>query len=269
MSAITPEQIAQLRTDFAADAQAKVAQNAVTTTDVLQVALNREIVANTDFTYSTKLDDWKVTNQKSSGRCWLFAMLNLFRVGAMKEMGIKDFEFSQAHIHFWDKFERANHFLHAIIETAEKPIDDRTVAFLLSGPIDDGGQWNMAVNLVTKYGLVPKSAYPESRSSSATMRMNRTLLHLLRASAAELRGLAENGASRAELDLHKSRRMEDVWRVLCIHLGTPPETFDWQWRDKDKKFHREGEMTPQDFVKKFVKEDVEDFICLVHDPRNP
>jgi len=268
MSAISPEQIAKLRSDFAADGSAKVAQNAVTTTDVLNIALNRDIVASTDHSFTTKIDDWKVTNQRASGRCWLFAMLNAFRPGTMKEMGLKEFEFSQAHIHFWDKFERANHFLDAMIKTADRPIDDRTVAFLLDRPIDDGGQWNMAVNLVMKHGLVPKSAYPESKSSSATRRMNQILLHLLRASAAELRELASNGASATELDEHKATRMNDVWRVLCIHLGTPPETFDWQWRDKDKKFHREGEMTPHQFVERFVKDDIEDFVCLVHDPRN-
>ena len=268
MSAISPEQIAKLRSDFAADGSAKVAQNAVTTTDVLNIALNRDIVASTDHSFTTKIDDWKVTNQRASGRCWLFAMLNAFRPGTMKEMGLKEFEFSQAHIHFWDKFERANHFLDAMIKTADRPIDDRTVAFLLGGPIDDGGQWNMAVNLVMKHGLVPKSAYPESKSSSATRRMNQILLHLLRASAAELRELASNGASSTELDDHKATRMNDVWRILCIHLGTPPETFDWQWRDKDKKFHREGEMTPHQFVERFIKDDIEDFVCLVHDPRN-
>lgn len=269
MGAITDEQIATLRADFDADASAKVAQNAVTGNDVLEVALDRDLVASTHHTFSTKLDSWKVTNQRASGRCWLFAMLNQFRVGTMEKMGLKQFEFSQAHIHFWDKFERANHFLNAMIELADRPVDDRTVAFLLNGPIDDGGQWNMAVNLVMKHGLVPKSAYPESKSSSSTRRMNQSLLHLLRASAAELREMAAMGAGRETLDAHKAARMNDVWRILCIHLGTPPETFDWQWRDKDDNFHREGEMTPQQFVEKFVTVDIEDFVCLVHDPRNP
>ena len=269
MSVVTPEQIARFRSAFDSDPNAKVVQNAVTASDVLNVALNREIVANTDFTFSIKLDDWKVTNQKSSGRCWLFAMLNLFRVGAMKEMGLKEFEFSQAHIHFWDKFERANHFLHAIVQTADRPLDDRTVAFLLDHPLDDGGQWNMAINLVRKHGLVPKAAYPESVSSSATRRMNAALNHMLRTSAMELRNMTNGGATDAEIESHKDARLADVWRVLCIHLGTPPETFDWQWRDKDDKFHREGEMTPQEFAQKFVTIDYEDYVCLVHDPRNP
>ena len=269
MSAISEEQVATLRAAFAADPAAKLVQNAVVNNDLLEVALNRDVVNTTDHTFSTHLDKWKGTNQKSSGRCWLFAMLNLFRVGAMEKMNLKDLEFSQAHIHFWDKFERANHFLHAIIQTADRPVDDRTVAFLLERPLDDGGQWNMAVNLVMKHGLVPKAAYPESHASSATRRMNQSLLHLLRAAAAELRGLASTGASTSDLNAHKERRMADVWRVLCMHLGTPPESFDWQWTDKDGEFHREGEMTPQQFVEKFVDLDIEDFVCLVHDPRNP
>ena len=162
------KQIESMRAEFDGDPSAKVAQNAVTGNNVASVSLRRDLVQEVDFTFSTKLDDWKATNQKSSGRCWLFATLNLFRPGTMKKMNVKEFEFSQAHIHFWDKFERSNHFLEAIIETSDRAVDDRTIHFLLSDPIGDGGQWNMAMNLIRKHGLVPKSAYPESNSSSST-----------------------------------------------------------------------------------------------------
>ena len=226
------------------------------------------MVQEIDFTFSTKLDEWKATNQKSSGRCWLFATLNLFRPGTMKKMNVKEFEFSQAHIHFWDKFERSNHFLEAIIETSGRPVDDRTIHFLLSDPIGDGGQWNMAMNLIRKHGLVPKSAYPESNSSSSTRWMNSILKDILRSSASEIRGILDSGGSEKEARLHKESRMEDIWRVLCIHLGTPPESFDWQWRDKDKEFHRRGEMTPQEFADEFVDVDWEEYVCIVNDPRN-
>ena len=165
---ITRKQVAELRKGFAANPSNKVAQNAVTNVQLPDLTLDRNLVQNMDSSFSTKLDDWKVTAQMKSGRCWLFATLNLFRVGAMKKMNLKNFEFSQAHIHFWDKFERANHLLEAIIETADRPVDDRTIHFLLSDPIGDGGQWNMAMNLIRKHGLVPKSAYPESNTSSAT-----------------------------------------------------------------------------------------------------
>jgi len=265
---ITKKQIEKMRKGFSSDPSAKVAQNAVTSNNISTVALRRDLVQEVDFTFSTKLDEWKATNQKSSGRCWLFATLNLFRPGAMKKMNLKEFEFSQAHIHFWDKFERSNHFLEAIIETSDRPVDDRTIHFLLSDPIGDGGQWNMAMNLIRKHGLVPKSAYPESNSSSSTRWMNSILKDMLRSSASEIRDILDSGGSKKDARSHKERRMDDIWRVLCIHLGTPPESFDWQWRDKDKEFHRRGKMTPQEFAEEFVDVDWEEYVCIVNDPRN-
>ena len=265
---ITDEQIQALRKAFDANPANKVAQNAVTSVQLPSLALNRSIIQDTANTFSTKLDDWKVTSQKSSGRCWLFAALNLFRVGAMKKMNVKNFEFSQAHIHFWDKFERSNHLLEAIIDTADRPVDDRTIHFLLSDPIGDGGQWNMAMNLIEKYGLVPKSVYPESHTSSATRWMNMELKNILRSSACELRSILNNGGSIEEARAHKEKRVSDIWNMLCIHLGTPPTSFDWQWRDKDDKFHRKGEMTPQEFAAEYVDIDWRNYVCIVNDPRN-
>ena len=265
---ITRKQVVELRKGFAANPSNKVAQNAVTNVQLHDLTLDRNLVQNMDSSFSTKLDDWKVTAQMKSGRCWLFATLNLFRVGAMKKMNLKNFEFSQAHIHFWDKFERANHLLEAIIETADRPVDDRTIHFLLSDPIGDGGQWNMAMNLIRKHGLVPKSAFPESNTSSATRWMNTELKNILRSSACEIRAILEGGGTEDEAREHKEKRIADVWKMLCIHLGTPPKTFDWQWRDKDDEFHRKGRMTPQQFAAEYVDIEWEDYVCIVNDPRN-
>ena len=265
---VTNKQLKQFRASFANDPAAKVAQNAITNGNLLDIALNRDLVQNIDSSFSIKLDDWKVTNQKSSGRCWLFATLNLFRPGTMKKLNVKNFEFSQSHIHFWDKFERSNHFFEAIIGTADRPLDDRTIGFLLGDPIGDGGQWNMAMNLIRKHGLVPKSAYPESVSSSSTRFMNAILKDILRSGASELREILDNGGSEKEARAHKDKRVGDVWKILCIHLGTPPEEFDWQWEDKDGEFHRKGSMTPQKFAKEYVDMDWEDYVCIVNDPRN-
>ena len=265
---ITRKQVVELRKGFNAKSSNKVAQNAVTNVQLPDLTLNRDLVQDIDDSFSTKLDDWKVTAQMRSGRCWLFATLNLLRVGAMKKMKLKNFEFSQAHIHFWDKFERANHLLEAIIETSDRPVDDRTIHFLLSDPIGDGGQWNMAMNLIRKYGLVPKSAYPESDSSSATRWMNAELKNILRSSACEIRAIVDGGGSIDEARAHKEKRIADIWNMLCIHLGTPPKTFNWQWRDKDGEFHRNGRMTPQQFASEFVDIDWEDYVCIVNDPRN-
>jgi len=265
---VTKAQIEEFRKSFDSDPSATVAQNAISNADLSTLALRRELVQNMDFSFSTKLDDWNATNQRRSGRCWLFATLNLFRVGAMKKMNLKKFEFSQAHIHFWDKLERANHFLEAILETSDRPVDDRTIHFLLSDPIGDGGQWNMATNLIRKHGLVPMSAYPESHSSSNTRSMNTVLKDILRTTASEIRKILDDGGSNNEARRHKEGRMKEIWRVLCIHLGTPPEKFDWQWRDKDNEFHRKGTMTPLEFVDEYVEVDWEEYICIVNDPRN-
>ena len=265
---VTKAQIEEFRKSFDSDPSATVAQNAVSNADLSTLALRRDLVQDMDFSFSTKLDDWNATNQRRSGRCWLFATLNLFRVGAMKKMNLKKFEFSQAHIHFWDKLERANHFLEAILETSDRPVDDRTIHFLLSDPIGDGGQWNMATNLIRKHGLVPMSAYPESHSSSNTRSMNTVLKDILRTTASEIRRILDDGESNNEARRHKEWRMKEIWRVLCIHLGTPPEKFDWQWRDKDNEFHRKGTMTPLEFVDEYVEVDWEEYICIVNDPRN-
>jgi len=264
---LTTEVLAEMQSDFSSKPSYRLAQNAVTQVTADDVALNRSVVTTMDHTFSHHLDEWKVTNQKKSGRCWMFAGLNLFRVGAMRKMNLKDFEFSQNYTLFWDKLERANYFLEAIIETADAPIDDRTVGFLLDRPLDDGGQWNMFINIIQKHGLVPKAVMPETESSSNTGRMNSLLLHKLREGASTLRALKADGAAVDALRQAKQEILRVVHRMLSIHLGTPPRTFDWQWMDKDRHFHRDGEMTPQQFAAKYVDGPLDDYVCIVHDPR--
>lgn len=264
---LSEQLLTKFRNDFESDDANLLAQNAVTQTAVDDVALNRRVVVSTDHTFSHLLDDWTVTNQKQSGRCWCFAGLNLLRVGAMKKMNLKNFEFSQNYTLFWDKLERANYFLNAIIETSDKPVDDRLVAFLLDRPLEDGGQWNMFVNIIQKHGLVPQAAMPESISSSSTGRMNSILLTKLRESAKSLRMLRKSGAPMDAMHAARERIMETIHRILCIHLGTPPSKFDWQWNDKDRVHHRDGTMTPKQFAEKYVTIPLDEYVCLVHDPR--
>jgi len=265
--ALDATRIAALREAFDADPGNRVAQNAATRTALDDLAVNREVVTSTDHTFSHLLDRWTVTDQKQSGRCWLFAGMNLFRVGAMEQMGLKGFEFSQTYLFFWDKFERANYLLEAVIETADRPVDDRVVAWLLEHPLDDGGQWNMFASLVQKYGLAPKAVMPETVSSERTMPMNRHLVQRLREGARDLREQREQGATAEQLRATKDAVLEDVYRMLAIHLGTPPERFDWQWNDKDDHFHRDGELTPREFAEKYVNIPFDDYVCVVNDPR--
>ncbi|WP_316669636.1 C1 family peptidase [uncultured Propionibacterium sp.] len=256
--------IASLTERFTADAAARVAQNAVATTDIDTLSLDRTVVASIDPSVSNRVDSWNAANQKKSGRCWLFSGLNLLRSGVIEDLGLEpDFEFSQAYLHFWDKLEKANWFLTSMIEMSDRDLDDRTVHQLLGDPIGDGGQWDMFVALVEKYGVVPKYAMPETFSSSNTGSMNAQLEKILRRGALIVREAAGRGrGEQARLEI-----LGQIHRVLCIHLGTPPTSFIWQYRDKDQNFVRAGELTPVQFAAQVLGIDVGDYVCLVNDPR--
>jgi len=264
---LDPAQLERLAKEFDADPRNRLLQNAVTRNKVDQVARDHKVAVAIERSMSHQLDDWSVTNQKQSGRCWMFAGLNLLRVGAAEKLGVKDFEFSQAHLQFWDRLEKANFWLEQVIATADRDVDDRTVAHLMSTPAEDGGQWNMFVALVRKHGLVPKSVMPETVSSSATAQLNRDLSAVLRQAARDLRAAVASGASADEVAERKTTAVEVVHRMLCLHLGTPPTRFWWQWRDKDRGFHREGELTPLQFAEQYVTVPLDDYVCVVHDPR--
>jgi bleomycin hydrolase len=169
---LTADTLGAFRRSFADDANAVRMQNAVTRTSIDDVALDRDAFVRIPASVSNRLDDWKVTNQMKSGRCWLFAALNLIRVGTKKELGVKDFEFSQNHAMYWDKLERANFWLGDIVSTAGDDADSRLVTFLLTEPLGDGGQWDMATSIFLKHGVVPQQAMPETESSSNTGKLN-------------------------------------------------------------------------------------------------
>ncbi|MDR0837348.1 MAG: C1 family peptidase [Propionibacteriaceae bacterium] len=264
MSELKLQEIDALRGGFTSDPIARIAQNAVTATDINAIALDRNIAVSIDPLMSNQLDAWPITNQKQSGRCWLFAGTNFLKQHVIEELKVDNFEFSQAYLHFWDKLEKANWFLTSIIELADRPLDDRTTARLLADPIGDGGQWDMFVSLVLKYGLVPKYAMPETESSSSTRSMNTTLCTLLRRGAGLLRAAVAAGE---DADALRQQLVADVYRVLSIHLGTPPTTFVWQWKNKDKKFTRGGTFTPLEFAAKYVTIDLTQYVCVVNDPR--
>jgi bleomycin hydrolase len=264
---INLEMINEFNKAIESEKKFRVLQNAITEQPVNDLAVNRNVLNNTDNSFSHKIDDWTVTNQKKSGRCWLFAGLNVFRVQAMKKMNLKDFEFSQNFVLFWDKFERANYFFENIILTADLDIDDRKVAHLFVNGISDGGQWNMLAAVIKKYGLVPKAFMPETYSSSNTGIMNKMLRAKMLAGAKRLREAASKQASASNLQEMKHEFLQDIYRILVLHLGMPPERFVWQWEDKDKKFHRDPELTPREFAKKYLNNAPDDYICLVNDPR--
>ncbi len=265
---ITDDMIENLSNDFNDNTLNVLRQNALAESDISKLVLNQKVAMSIDRNFSTRIDDWETTNQKKSGRCWLFSAANLLRVDIIKKLDVKNFEFSQNWLMFWDKFEKANHFIESVIETADRDIDDRTVATIFANCVSDGGQWNMFVNIVSKYGLVPKTAMPETMSSSATAGMNSALVGRLRVGARDLRKLLASDSDTENLiSTEKRSIMTDVYRILRIHLGNPPQSFDWQWTNSKNEFHRDKDMTPLSFRKKYVSLPIEEYVCLVHDPR--
>lgn len=265
MPEISNDLLMQLREEESA--KVALARNAATKVGIEAASLNREKIQHTSTAVSHRLDDWKATSQKKSGRCWLFSSLNFLRSRARESLGIKNFEFSQSYVFFWDKFERANWFLTDIIATSDEPVDGRLVQFLLGDVLGDGGQWDMAVSVYMKYGLVPKEVMPESEASTNSRPMNARLRAVLHIGALRLREAIAAGASAEEVDTQRRKILADVWKILVVCLGEPPVRFNWQWRDDEGNFHRDGEITPHEFYERHVGVDLSEYICLVDDPR--
>lgn len=254
------------RKAFESDPRNRVSLNAVTRTPAKNVAMNRQAVVRCNHTFSHVVQAGAATSQNQSGRCWMFAGLNLFRTTAAENMNLEDFELSQSYTFFWDKLERANYFLESVLKTLDEPTDGRLIAWLMANPVEDGGQWDMFVNVVKKYGVVPKQVMPETESSSASATMNDRLTQKLREYACRLRAAHRKGESREELEAQKSQMLGEVYRMLCIHLGEPPAEFPWQWRTKEKVFHRDGVLTPRQFYDKHVGINLDAMVCLIHCP---
>ena len=265
MPEISNDLLMQLREEESA--KVALARNAATQVGIEAASLNREKIQHTSTAVSHRLDDWKATSQKKSGRCWLFSSLNFLRSRARESLGVKNFEFSQSYVFFWDKFERANWFLTDIIATSDEPVDGRLVQFLLGDVLGDGGQWDMAVSVYMKYGLVPKEVMPESEASTNSRPMNARLRAVLHIGALRLREAIAAGASAEEVDTLRRKILADVWKILVVCLGEPPVRFNWQWRDDEGNFHRDGELTPHEFYERHVGLDLSEYICLVDDPR--
>ncbi|KAK1064478.1 bleomycin hydrolase [Friedmanniomyces endolithicus] len=210
-----------------------------------------------------------VTNQRSSGRCWIFAATNVFRIAIQQKYDIKNFELSQAYLFFWDKVEKANYFLTSLLDTAEEyDVDSRLVSALMASPVGDGGQWDMIVNLVAKYGIVPQTLYPDSWNAQNSSTMDRLLTTKLREDGLKLRAMRKDGASDEDIADTKEGMMQDVVRILTLCLGPPPaadEKFTWEYTTTKHQV-KTASLTPLDFA---ASTEVKKFISLVNDPRNP
>ena len=241
-------------------------ENAISHNGLLTSLEKRSSAVENTPVFSLDLTKDKVSDQKASGRCWMFAALNTFRHKMIAGFQLEDFELSQAHTFFWDKYEKSNWFLEQVLATADQGLTSRKVKFLLDTPQQDGGQWDMVVSLFEKYGVVPKSVYPESISSSNSRELNQILNKLLRQDAQILRELVVEGADLAELQTKKEELLQEVFNFLAMNLGLPPRQFDFSYRDKDNHFHSENGLTPQAFFKKYVDLKLDDYVSIINAP---
>lgn len=266
MSEITKEMTAKYAADFKDNNKQTALQRAVVKNGIRASAENISAKVNNVPVFSVDIKTGKVSNQKQSGRCWMFAALNTFRHKMLNNFKLKDFELSQNHTFFWDKYEKANYFYENILATAAEPVTSRKVAFLLQTPQQDGGQWDMIVSIFQKYGVVPKAVMPESSNSSNSRDLNNYLNKKLRKDAVALRKLVATGQSDTEIQTAKEGMMQEVYNFLATSLGTPPETFDFEYRDEEKNYHIDRDLTPQSFYDKYVGVDLNEYVSIINAP---
>ncbi len=268
---ISQEMLQNIKKAYKATPADRALMNAITANDIRVLAVNHENQANFDTYFSNKVNSHGITDQKSSGRCWLFTGLNVMRAQMMAKYNLTSLEFSQTYGFFWDQLEKANLFLQGIIDTADRPIDDRMVEFLFRSPLSDGGQFTGVMDIVGKYGVVPKEVMPETYGSEHTAQMSSFIKLKLREFGLQLRDEVAKGTKAAGLAAMKTEMLGTIYRMLVLTLGEPPTEFQWVMRDADGRPRGEVKTyTPQSFFKEFINEDyVNDYIMVMNDPSRP
>ena len=265
---ISINQVKKYQKEFDSCTHCRISMNALTRSKLDDVTMDWDSFRTIDHNYSNvvKHEMPKVTNQKGSGRCWGFAALNLMRIEFAKKYDLQGFEFSQSYFMFFDKLEKSNYFLENILSTLDHEFNSRLIMYLLDNPIQDGGQWDMFVNLMEKYGIVPQSVMPETIHTSMSRPMNVLITRTLRKFASILRNEHKQGTTIKDLRKIKVDMMSSIYKMLCNFIGQPPSTFNWEARTKKKKFIRHGSITPLDFYNKMLGMNLKDKVCLIHCP---
>lgn len=231
--------------------------------DLLTVLQKQERIPAHQFQFSKEIKTLPVANQKQSGRCWIFAGLNVLREQVAKKYGLKDFEFSQNYTAFYDKLEKINYFIEAMDDFLEVDADDRTLQHLLRTGIQDGGQWDMFVSLIEKYGVIPKAYMEETVASSKTRTMNGIINFKLRQYAANARHLHANGSSLASL---KKQTLDELYTFLVTAFGEPPKTINFSYVDDKQVYHEMKNLTPQQYYQKVVGINLNDYVSIINSP---
>ena len=265
--AISQEQLQNFQADLDKHEGHEVNERAVTKNGILSVSADYRSEVAMDRVFSIDIDTGKVADQKRSGRCWMFAALNTIRHSMREKLHMKDdFELSQNYTFFWDKLEKSNYFLENVLQTAELPTSDRKVAWLMQTPQQDGGQWDMLVALIQKYGVVPQTVMPETFNSSNSTEINKQLNLKLRKDAVELRELVAANKSDADIQKAKEKMLNEIYRMLAYTFGEPPANFDFEYRDTDNNYHRIENIPPQEFFKKYVGWNLDDYVSIINAP---
>lgn len=263
---IDNELLKQLEDKFDKEPQNFLAMNMVNKSGVNAAIRDYELKYRMQYKFSIDIESGEITNQKKAGLCWIFAALNTMRIDVMKKLNLDNMELSQNYLLFYDKLEKSNYFLESILETLTEPTDSRLISFLLSAPLNDGGQWDMLSNLVKKYGVVPKEVMPDTFVSTNTNEINPWLTKKLREFACKLRKAYNYGETLEQLEVKKKDMMSVIYRMLCISLGKPPKKFTWEIRDKNNKFTRIKNITPKQFFENYVDWNLDDYISIINAP---
>ena len=262
---ISPEMLAQISATYEDNLYDKAISNALAGTSIATLAINADNAAMIDTHFSDRVKTKGITDQKSSGRCWLFTGLNVLRAKMTDKYDLPGMEFSQSYLFFYDQLEKANLFLQGVIDTRKLPFEDRKVDWLFSNPLSDGGQFTGVSNLITKYGLVPSEAMPETYQANNTSQMANLLKLKLREFGLELR--AAGKVRPAELQEMKMRQLSEIYRMLALCLGEPVKEFEWTRCDKNNEIVSRGTYTPMSFYQEFIGEDLENnYIMVMNDP---
>lgn len=259
---ISAEMLAKISDRYEGNAADKALRNALATTPINTLAMNAENAAMIDTHFSDRVRTKGITDQKSSGRCWLFTGLNVLRAKMMDKYELPGMEFSQNYLFFYDQLEKANLFLQGVIDTKDLPFEDRKVDWLFSNPLSDGGQFTGVSNLITKYGLVPAEAMPETYQSDNTSQMANLLKLKLREYGLELRE-----APKSKVQDMKIRQLSEIYRMLALCLGEPVQEFEWTRCDKNNNIVSRKKYTPKSFYDEFIGEDLENnYVMIMNDP---
>ena len=258
---ISGEMLNQIKQSYKATPADKAIRNALGGTSINTLALNQENRADFDTEFSHKVLSKGITDQQSSGRCWLFTGLNVLRAQMMAKYGLDEMEFSQNYCFFYDQLEKANLFLQGIIDTREKPMDDKMVEWLFRNPISDGGQFTGISDVIGKYGVVPSSVMPETYSSENTSQIARLVGLKLREFGLQLRDEAAKGVKVSALEAKKTEMLSTVYRMLALAFGEPVERFTWTMNGETKEY------TPQSFYQEYLGNDLtNNYVMLMNDP---